>query len=91
MRIITLTVVLLLGIIFFRITMDDIFNSQQNGVRLIDEWDKCNFCKNYDDFEGCDDWYCDSRSNFELSQDKVIEKAKQKEISCADVIILMEG
>lgn len=54
------------------------------------EWDKCNFCKNYDDFEGCDGWYCDNRSNFELSQDKVIEMAKRKEISCADVIILME-
>ena len=52
------------------------------------EWDKCNFCKYYDDFDGCQiiSWECD----FKLSQDRVIEKAKQKDISCSDVLALME-
>lgn len=54
------------------------------------EWDKCNFCKIYDTYEGCDDLYCDNGSDFELSQDRVIEMAKQKDISCADVIALIE-
>lgn len=55
------------------------------------EWNKCNFCKNYDSFEGCQDWTCDGFSYFEVAQDKVIEMAKQKEISCSDVLALMEG
>lgn len=53
---------------------------------MIDEWDKCNFCKNYDDFDGCEEWTC----NFRVSQDKVIETAKDKGISCTDVLALIE-
>lgn len=70
----------------FRITMGDIFNSQQNEVRLIDEWNKCNFCKNYDTYDGCEEWEC----NFKVWQDKVIETAKEKDISCSDVLALIE-
>lgn len=55
-----------------------------------DEWDKCNFCREYDDFDGCTNWFCNNKEDFELSQEKVIEKAKEKEISCSDVLALME-
>lgn len=51
------------------------------------EWNKCNFCKNYDSFDGCQEWTC----SFEVEQEKVIEMAKEKEISCSDVLALMEG
>lgn len=49
------------------------------------EWDKCYFCIYYDEYDGCDGFGCE----FELSENKVIEKAKEKEISCADVIALI--
>ena len=51
------------------------------------EWDKCCFCIYYDEYDGCDGFGCE----FELSENKVIEKAKEKEISCADVIVLIRG
>ena len=54
------------------------------------EWDKCNFCKNYDICAAFDDWYCDNGSDFVLSQDRVIEMAEQKGISYTDVLALIE-
>ena len=53
---------------------------------MIDEWDKCNFCKNYDTYDGCEEWEC----NFKVWQEKVIETAKEKDISCSDVLVLIE-
>ena len=52
------------------------------------EWDKCYFCKRYDTYDGCgcDGWGC----YFAPAQEKVIEMAKEKDISCSDVLALIE-
>lgn len=55
-----------------------------------DEFDKCLFCKHYDSFEGCEwDWGCNHKEDFKPDHNKIIEKAKEKEISVADVISLI--
>ena len=46
------------------------------------EFDKCYFCKSYDEYEGC----VDGCSN----HDRIIKKAKEKNISVQDVIALMK-
>lgn len=57
----------------------------------MDEFDKCRFCKKYDDFDGCTDDFCCrvTREWFEPSKERIIEKAKEKEISVSDVIALI--
>lgn len=52
------------------------------------EFDKCYFCKYYDTYEGCE-WGCDNKTGFEPDNDRIIVKAKEKNISVADVIALM--
>lgn len=52
------------------------------------EFNKCYFCKSYDEWEGCE-CGCNNKEGFEADHDKIIKKAKEKEISCADVIALM--
>ena len=53
------------------------------------EYDKCYFCKSYDEDEGCE-WGCEDKKGFEPSHDRIIAKAKEKDISVADVIALMD-
>ena len=52
------------------------------------EFDKCYFCKNYDEDEGCE-YGCENKKGFEPNHDKIIKKAKEKDISVADVIALI--
>ena len=58
---------------------------------MMDEFDKCRFCIKYDNFDGCTDDFCFSplREYFEPSKDRIIEKAKEKNISISDVIALI--
>ena len=58
---------------------------------MMDEYDKCSFCKKYDDYEGCRDYFCPSATKdyFEANVDKIIEKAKEKGISIADLVAII--
>ena len=53
------------------------------------EYDKCYFCKSYDEYEGCA-YGCGNNTGFEPDHDRIIAKAKEKDISVADVIALMD-
>ena len=55
---------------------------------LRNEYNKCYFCKSYDEYEGCE-WGCEDKKGFEPSHDRIIAKAKEKDISVADVIALI--
>lgn len=52
------------------------------------EFDKCYFCKYYDEYDGCE-YDCDDKTGFEPNHDRIIAKAKEKNISVTDVIALM--
>ena len=58
---------------------------------MLDEYDKCRFCKKYDDFDGCTDEFCASATKewFKPDRELVIKKAKEKGISVADLIALI--
>ena len=56
----------------------------------MDEFDKCRFCKHYDNFDGC--VYvcgCIDCDSYEPNKNRIIEKAKEKRMSVADVIALI--
>ena len=53
-----------------------------------DEFDKCHFCRYYDEYEGCE-YGCENKTGFEPNHDRIIAKAKEKDISVVDVIALM--
>ena len=42
-----------------------------------DEYDKCYFCKSYDEYEGCE-YGCENKTGFEPNHDRIIAKAKEK-------------
>lgn len=53
-------------------------------------FDKCRFCMEYDDFEGC--MRFDEKSDktcFKANNYKIIETAKEYEMSVADVVALI--
>lgn len=52
------------------------------------EFDKCHFCRHYDEYEGCE-YGCENKTGFEPDHDRIIAKAKDKNISVVDVIALM--
>lgn len=54
----------------------------------MDEYCKCRFCKSYDEYEGCE-WGCDNFEGYESNKNRLIEKAKEKGISVADLIALI--
>ena len=55
---------------------------------MANEFNKCNFCKYYDEYEGCE-FGCDNKADFVADHNKIIAKAKEKGISVADVIALI--
>lgn len=55
---------------------------------MMDEYCKCRFCKSYDEYEGCE-WGCDNFESYEPNKNRLIEKAKEKEISVVDLIALI--
>ncbi|WP_099467820.1 hypothetical protein [Konateibacter massiliensis] len=54
------------------------------------EFNKCNFCRAFDEYEGCRSYHCNNKLDFVAVPDKLIEKAKEKAISVTDVIALLE-
>lgn len=52
------------------------------------EFRKCNFCSCYDEYEGCE-WGCNNHEGFRPDNDRIIAKAKEKGISVADVVALI--
>ena len=38
------------------------------------EYDKCYFCKSYDEYEGCE-YSCENKTGFESNHDRIIAKA----------------
>ena len=58
---------------------------------MLDEFDKCRFCKWYDDYEGCTNVFCcpDDRNDFKMNVERVVEKAKEMNMSVTDVVTLM--
>ena len=52
------------------------------------EFNKCYFCKSYDDYDGCE-WECNNKEDFSPDHNRIIEKAKEKDISVQDVIALI--
>lgn len=74
-----------------------IFFGKINGLSIRDnlevvfmsnEFRKCNFCSYYDEYEGCE-WGCNNHEDFKPDNDRIITKAKEKGISVADVIALI--
>ena len=55
---------------------------------MIDEYNKCRFCKRYDDFDGCE-FGCINHKGFEPNKFKIIEKSKETGLSVADIIALI--
>ena len=55
---------------------------------MMDEYCNCRFCKSYDEYEGCE-WGCDNFEGYESNKNRLIEKAKEKGISVADLIALI--
>ena len=58
---------------------------------MLDEYDKCRFCKKYDNFDGCTDDFCAwaTKKYFEPNRERIIEKAKEKGIHVLDLIDLI--
>lgn len=52
------------------------------------EFCKCYFCKAYDEYEGCE-YGCNNHEGYNPNPDRLIIKAKEKSISVADVIALI--
>ena len=52
------------------------------------EWNKCNFCKWQSDW-GCEN-ICVDHDQYKPYENKLIEKAKEKGVSVADVLVLIE-
>lgn len=52
------------------------------------EFEKCFFCKYYDEYEGCVDG-CNNHEDFTPNHDRIIRKAKENDISVQDVIALI--
>lgn len=57
---------------------------------MLDEYDKCRFCRSYDDYDGCTNWFCNYKDGYEPNKNRIIEKAKEENISVSDVIALIE-
>lgn len=57
---------------------------------MLNEYDKCRFCRSYDDYGGCMNWFCSNKDSYEPNKNRIIEKAKEENISVSDVIALIE-
>ena len=58
---------------------------------MLDEYDKCRFCKKYNYYDGCAGIFCtpDKKEYFEPNRERIIKKAKEKGISIVDLIALI--
>lgn len=55
---------------------------------MMDEFCKCRFCKSYDSYEGCLD-ICYDHENYRPCKHRLMEAAKEKGISIADLVVLI--
>lgn len=57
----------------------------------MNQYDKCRFCLNFDDWEGCENPYGDSGSHecFKANKSKIIETSREQGISVADLVALI--
>ena len=55
-----------------------------------DEFNKCYFCYYYDEFDGCVGVGCYNKDGYKANKNRIIEKAKEKGISVADVMALIK-
>lgn len=57
---------------------------------MMDEYNKCRFCRSYDNDEGCMDWFCSNKDSYKPNKKRIIEKAKEENMSVSDVIALIK-
>lgn len=62
----------------------------EKGKTMMDEYDKCRFCKSYDDYDGCQNWYCERKGDYKPNKQKIIEKSRETGLSVADIVALIE-
>lgn len=55
---------------------------------MMSDFCKCNFCKNYDSFDGCE-WGCSNYEGFRPDHYRIIERAKECDITVADLLALI--
>lgn len=55
----------------------------------MDEYCKCRFCTKFDNYDGCQDWFCSCYNNYKPSREKIIEKSQSAGFSVTDVIALI--
>ena len=58
-------------------------------MNVLDEYSKCRFCRSYDDYDGCTEWFCSDKNYYRPDKNRIIAKAKEEGISVADVIALI--
>lgn len=56
---------------------------------MINEFDKCKFCRNYDEYERCMQCNIDKDECFEPNKTKIIAVAKEEGINVTDLIALI--
>lgn len=57
---------------------------------MMGEYDKCRFCKSYDDYEGCTSWFCENKCDYTPNRQRIIEKSQETGLSIADIVALIE-
>lgn len=57
----------------------------------MDNFDKCEYCKSWEDFEGCTNYFCNRKNKdcFNVNKTKIIEKSKELNISVTDLVTLI--
>lgn len=55
---------------------------------MMKEFDKCNFCVGQYSDDACD--WCEERMNYDPDPEKIIQKARERNLSVSDVIALIE-
>lgn len=55
----------------------------------MDSLKKCNFCQQYDEYEGCE-LGCDNYEDFKADKWKMVDFAHEHGISVTDLIVLIE-
>lgn len=62
----------------------------EKGKTMMDEYDKCRYCTKYDNYDGCQDWFCFNKDSFKPDKRKIIEKSQESGLSVADIVSLIE-
>ena len=57
---------------------------------MMDEYNKCYFCKCYDEYEGCRALFCEDKKSFIPNKQKIIEKSQDTGLTIVDIVALIE-